>query len=232
MKNAEEKSFGGLKTLVVNGDKKGPCIILFHGYGADASDLMPLSEMMDIPNATWIFPDAPMEIIVAPGTFGKAWFNIDQRKLEKAMVQGELLDMSQTTPSGFEGAVRLAQSMYAEVSKVYDRIVVGGFSQGAMLATELALSTKEKLPRGLVILSGTLICGDRWPKAAKTRSDITFFQSHGKNDAILGFPFAENLFEVLSDAGMHGDFMSFGGGHEIPPQVISRAESFIRSAMR
>ena len=231
MRNSIEKSFGGLKTLTIEGAKGGPCIVLFHGYGADASDLMPLSSMINIPNATWIFPDAPLEIIVAPGVYGRAWFHIDQRRLEKAMVQGEPLDMSSTIPQGFEGAARLAESFYAEVSKHFSKIVIGGFSQGAMLATELALATKNKKPSGLVLFSGTLIGQDRWPRLAKEAQDIPFFQSHGKNDALLGYDYAENLYKALTGAGMSGDFISFGGGHEIPPKVIQQAEGFVRSVL-
>jgi phospholipase/carboxylesterase len=229
MKVSKQKNIGGLKCLCIEENPKGPCIVLFHGYGADASDLMPLSEMMKIPNANWIFPDAPMEVSIAPGFHGRAWFNIDQSRLEKAMVQGEPMDMSQTTPSGFEGAAKLAKSFFAELSQTYKNIFVGGFSQGAMLATELALSSTTVKPKGLIILSGTWICGKRWIDMAQKNNSIPFFQSHGKNDALLGYSYAENLNEALNAAGMFGEFMSFSGGHEIPPQIIKGVERFIVS---
>jgi predicted esterase len=44
----------------------------------------------------------------------------------------------------------------------------------------------------------------------------------------LGYEFAEKLFEVLSDAGLDGEFISFSGGHEIPPKVITQIASFLR----
>lgn len=231
MKSALHKQWGSLKTLTVDGKPGGPAVILFHGYGADASDLIPMAEMMGLSaDITWIFPDAPMEVIIAPGIHGKAWWQIDMKRLEKAMVSGELVDMSDTTPQNFEGARKVAMSLYDEVIKKHSRLIIGGFSQGAMLSTEIALSHSTK-PAGLLILSGTLICKNRWVELAKKSSGLRFFQSHGKNDALLGFEFAERLFSMLQDAGLDGDFMPFSGGHEIPAKVIDRAASFIRNGI-
>jgi phospholipase/carboxylesterase len=228
MRHAVEKSIGPLKSLVLEGKPNtDTCIILFHGYGADASDLVPLADMMGIPNATWIFPDAPMEVIIAPGIYGKAWFQIDQRRLENALVSGQPLDMSSVTPNGFEAAAKMALGLFENVRSKYKKVFVGGFSQGAMLATEVALLSKNK-PDGLIIYSGTLINKPRWEKLAKDAVGVPFFQSHGKNDALLGYEYAENLFNTLTDAGMNGDFFSFSGGHEIPQKVIENSGKFIK----
>ncbi|MCB0351693.1 MAG: hypothetical protein KDD38_10955, partial [Bdellovibrionales bacterium] len=83
MRQAKEKQFGSLKTLTVEGSVNGPCVVLFHGYGADASDLVPIYEVMGLSkDVTWVFPEAPMEVIIAPGFYGKAWFQIDNKRLE------------------------------------------------------------------------------------------------------------------------------------------------------
>ena len=43
----------------------------------------------------------------------------------------------------------------------YRRIVLGGFSQGSWVTTDVALRLEEP-PAGLCILSGTLIVRDEW----------------------------------------------------------------------
>ena len=48
------------------------------------------------------------------------------------------------------------------------RIVLGGFSQGAMVATDVALRLEEP-PAALVVLSGTLLCQDEWRRRAVWR---------------------------------------------------------------
>ncbi len=229
MKTAIDKSIGSLKTLTIEGKPGGPAVVLFHGYGADASDLMPMAEMMNLSSeVTWVFPNAPHEVIIAPGFYGRAWYQIDSKRLEAAMVRGEPLDMSQTIPPGLESARRAATSLYDQLQKDHSTVVIGGFSQGAMLATDLALNHNKK-PAGLVILSGTLINQPQWQSVVAKSSGLSFFQSHGKNDALLGFEQAEALNSFLSDAGLHGDFYAFSGGHEIPAKVIEKMGQFIRS---
>ncbi len=228
MRQAVEKTIGALKTLKLEGKPGGPAVVLFHGYGADSSDLLPLAEMMGLSeNVTWVFPNAPLEVIIAPGFYGRAWFQIDSQRLESALKRGEIVDMSKSTPQGLESAARAATSLYEELLKNHSTILLGGFSQGAMLATEITLSHGKK-PAGLILLSGTLINSDRWAAKAKSCSGLQFFQSHGKNDALLGFEQAENLYNMLEEAGLHGDFMSFSGGHEIPTKVIEKLGQFIK----
>jgi phospholipase/carboxylesterase len=227
MRQALHKQIGSIKTLTIEGAANGPCVVLFHGYGADASDLIPLSDMMKLSkDVTWVFPEAPMEVIIAPGFYGKAWFQIDNRRLEAAMANGEPIDMSNTTPPGLEAARKSATTLYDELIKKHSRVVIGGFSQGAMLATEIAM-THEKKPAALVLMSGTVICKERWLKLAPSCAGVKFIQSHGKNDVLLGYEYAENLFSLLTDAGLSGEFMSFGGGHEIPPKVIEKISQFL-----
>ncbi len=167
-----------------------------------------------------------MEVIIAPGLYGKAWFQIDNKRLENALKNGVPADLSAGTPSGIESARKAAISLYEELLKSHSRVILGGFSQGAMLAIEVALFHAKK-PSGLVIMSGTLICKDRWTQMAPTCKGLKFIQSHGKNDAILGYEFAENLLNVLTDAGLDGEFVEFNGGHEIPPKVIDRIGKFL-----
>lgn len=224
------KKIGTLKCQVIEGaPASGPCIVFFHGYGANSSDLIPLAEMMSLStDVTWVFPEAPLQVIIAPGFYGKAWFQIDNKRLELAMKTGEPADMSMSSPKGLDAACMAAISMYEELLKKHSRVILGGFSQGAMLATEVTLTHKVK-PAGMVLMSGTLINKTRWSELAPSCHGLPFIQTHGKNDALLGFEYAELLFELLTDAGLSGEFVSFNGGHEIPPKVIERIAHFLRS---
>lgn len=233
MSQTVKKKYGPLNCLVREGKMaNGPCVVMLHGYGADSSDLVPLADMMGLPaSVTWVFPEAPMQVIIAPGFSGKAWFQIDSKRLEQSMISGEPADLSQSTPKGLDSAREAVTQMYNELLKQHSSVVIGGFSQGAMLSTELAL-THAKKPAALVLMSGAPISIDRWQKLASSCRGLPFFQSHGKNDALLGYDYAEQLFQILTDEGLDGQFVSFNGGHEIPPKVIAQIGEFLRRFCR
>ena len=229
---AKPKTIGGLKTLIIEGTARGPAIILFHGYGADAADLLPLVDLMSLSkDVTWVFPDAPLKIISAPGMHGRAWYPIDTELLERSLRMGEPADLSAREPQGLDAARESALALYEELRTHHPSVIVGGFSQGATLATELTFTAKVA-PTALVVMSGTVICESRWRELAPHAHAVPFFQCHGKNDPLLGFQFAENLYSLLTDAGLNGEFMTFSGGHEIPPKAIEKIARFITKTFR
>lgn len=222
------EDLGPLKVARVYGKSDAPTIILFHGYGASAYDLYPLHQVMEAQEGTnWIFPDGHLEIPIAPGYNGKAWFPIDMEALQRAMMMGTFRDFSEITPPGLDVAREKALAMIDALAIPFDKLIIGGFSQGAMLSTDIALR-HNKNPRGLFILSGTLLNKDIWVELAAKKSSMTFFQSHGRGDPVLGYQPAKDLNNVLRDAGMVGEFVSFPGGHEIPLEVIQGMNRYIK----
>lgn len=225
----ELESLGPLRVLRVKGEPSAPTIVLFHGYGASAYDLYPLHEVVPVPPGTnWIFPDGHLEIPIAPGANGKAWFPIDMEALQKAMMMGTFRDFSEITPPGLEEAREKALGMLSALGTPMEEIILGGFSQGAMLSTDITLRN-EKNPKGLMILSGTLLNRDIWSDLLKKKGNLTFFQSHGRQDPVLGYQPAKDLNQLLRDAGMVGEFISFPGGHEIPYEVIDGMNRYIKN---
>ncbi len=99
------------------------------------------------------------------------------------------------------------------------RLVLGGFSQGAMITTDLTLRLEEP-PAGLCLLSGTLIAESEWTPRVKARAGLPVFQSHGENDGILPYANAEALRDLLTGAGLSVEFHSFPGEHTIPMSVL------------
>jgi phospholipase/carboxylesterase len=106
------------------------------------------------------------------------------------------------------------------------RTVIGGFSQGAMLACDLVLRTRRPFA-GLIMLSGTLLCRQEWEPLMPGRRGLRVFQSHGQHDDLLAHQFAEELRDGLTAAGLSVEWTSFRGGHEIPEPVMRRAGSYL-----
>ena len=108
-----------------------------------------------------------------------------------------------------------------------NRIILGGFSQGSMITTDVALRMNEP-PGGLIVMSGTLVCEEIWMELAKKRGVLNIIQSHGKSDPLLSFVAAERLRGLFLKAELEHKFLPFDGFHEIPESVLLYTSKFIK----
>lgn len=205
--------------------KSSTAIVFLHGYGANMDDLAGLYDYLDpMHNCHWFFPNAPVKIPFAGMWEGRAWFPIDMQELEAAMQEGRHRRFSDKAPLEFLSSLCVMEEEIKELQKKFQKVIVGGFSQGAMMATHLA----SRLPvEALVILSGTLLDRPNLEQNYHTRP-VPFFQSHGDQDQLLGLPEAKELYSVLEKKGFQGLWAPFRGGHEIPPQILKALTDFLR----
>lgn len=209
--------FGELDAVEIPGGADALTVICFHGYGADMRDLAPLA--FEIPAKrpiTWLFPDAP----TALDWGGKAWWPIDVAAFEAAQRGGKPRDLSGEEPEGLRVAREAAQAFLKELDVPCGKLVLMGFSQGSMLAVDLALHAPAS-PAGVAILSGTLLAKRLVEELGPRRKGLRFFQSHGSADPILGFMQALALEKGLLAAGWSGKLMRFEGGHAVPLEVLA-----------
>ena len=232
---------GGLRVRALGGDDRdgggdGPAVLLCHGFGAPGDDLVGLARVMDAgPGVRWFFPEAPISLDVGMGMTGRAWWPIDMVRMQMAIARGESRSLAEETPDGLAPAADLLlgciDALVAEHRVDPARLVIGGFSQGAMLTTEVALYDGRTFA-GLAVLSGTLLSRDRWEIAARTRApSLHVVQSHGRQDPILGFAGAEALRDLLIGAGADLQFVPFAGQHAIPPPAMDALAAFCRKRL-
>lgn len=211
-------------------------VVLMHGYGAPGDDLVSMAGQLEAPaGTTFLFPEAP-SLLGDPSMrelYGdaRAWWEIDVGRFQRAMMRGTLDEVMNEVPEGIEeareGLAAMLDALVGEHETPADRIVLGGFSQGSMLALDVALRHERPLA-GLVVLSGTLLAAHEWVPLMARRKDLAVFQSHGTEDPILPYPIAEKLRRALGDAGLHVSFTPFGGGHGIPPEVMRDLGQWLR----
>lgn len=163
-----------------------------------------------------------------PGYTGRAWFPIDMAALEEAMRTKSLRTFADKDPEGMQVARDAALLMLQALGVPWDQIILGGFSQGAMLATDLMLRS-EITPKGLMILSGAFLNQTLWTSLAPKKSNLRFFQSHGEYDPVLSYVGAKSLEKMLRNAGLLGEFIGFPGAHEIPQIVIQGMSRYLNS---
>jgi phospholipase/carboxylesterase len=214
------KQIGNLSCLVREGNNEGWNIVLLHGFGADASDLYPLADFLD-PDENWniYFPDAPLEVPIGPHMMGRGWFPISVRDLETGV------DFTKVRPPGLDQSAEVVSSLLFELNS--KKLVLGGFSQGAMTSVEVALHSPEDVS-GLIILSGAMLDEENWTKKSHGLKSVKILQAHGQHDTVLPFVVSQRLNEMLKKGGAEIDWIPFSGGHEIPMPVLMRAKQFIK----
>ncbi|HMJ14677.1 MAG TPA: dienelactone hydrolase family protein [Polyangiaceae bacterium] len=232
-----EETIGGLKVRLTGGSDRegggdGPMLVLMHGFGAPGTDLVPLWRQLAVPRETrFAFPEAPSELDAqAPGMDSRAWWMIDMERLERALRTGEIRDLSKEVPEGLAEANARVSAMLDELEQRFDapssQIILGGFSQGAMLACDVLLKSERRFA-GLAILSGSLTAEPEWlPLLSKVRG-LPILISHGKSDPILPFALAERLRDLLIEAGADVQFVPFNGGHGIADGVIDALSKLV-----
>ncbi|AKU95230.1 Phospholipase/carboxylesterase family protein [Labilithrix luteola] len=202
-------------------------MVLLHGFGAPGDDLVGLAGAVGAPpGTTFLFPEAPHDLaeFTSLPVYGgaRAWWMVDVGRYERALSSGRLGDVIDEVPDGLDEARAALASMFDALAKQgtpSELVVVGGFSQGSMLSVDFALRDARPL-RGLVVMSGALIAASEWRPRMKARAGMPLFQSHGTHDPILPYEVAKLLNRELVSAGLVGDFLSFAGGHGIPPETM------------
>lgn len=215
-----------------DGGGDGPAVLLCHGYGAPGDDLVSLHRAVTAPtNTRWFFPEAPLDAGVGPGS--RAWWPIDMMRLQLMMMRGERRPTNEI-PDGLEearGALESCLDALIEHHGVLpEKLVIGGFSQGAMITTELTLYGARRYA-GLAVLSGTLLCQDRWAEKKERLRNLSIVQSHGKSDPILGFAEAEMLRDFFVTSGANHTFHPFPGQHAIPPVALGGLEKLLATTL-
>lgn len=209
----------GHRYFEITSDPKRETILLLHGFGANASDLLSLNEVLRGPN--WIFPEGTLEVPLAPDFTGKAWFPLNMEKLSSAIQTHSFEEVVQAFPPNLREAKEGLLGFIEELQLDWSKLILGGFSQGAVLALETAFAAPKKC-KGLLLFSGTLLQEESWKKQATFLKDVLFFQSHGMYDPLLPFTRAKALETLLLQAGLKGKLHSFEGGHTIPSTVLSQ----------
>ena len=217
------------------GSGEGPLVVLLHGFGAPGDDLVALWRYLKVPNdVRFLFPAAPLSLDMGFGGDARAWWMLDMERITQARANGQWDSLSQEIPRGLAPARTQMQEVLSlaqeNLSVPTQSLVLGGFSQGAMLSTDLFLHSDIPFA-GLALLSGTLIAKEEWLTRLPNRQGLPVFQSHGTDDPILSFSMAQQLRDHIQAAGLPVSWVEFPGGHEIPIQVLEGLSTFLQAVL-
>jgi len=209
------------------GSKGPPTLVLLHGYASSAEHWIPYGLTIPFPpQGRFLFPMAPYHVARPDGQIdGRAWWNLDLAAHRRSVGLG--VDLREEDPAGLMRAARLVRNtLDAEGNAAKRPFILGGFSQGAMVACEVAFASNEPLA-ALVILSGTPNDRAGWSAGMAARKAMPVFMAHGRADDVLPFDLAEKLHQQMVAAGLSVTFVAFEGGHEIPGEVVAALGAFL-----
>jgi phospholipase/carboxylesterase len=160
-------------------------VVLCHGVGADAQDLIGLAEPWAavLPDVAFLAVDAPEPCDMAP--FGRQWFSLQDR-----------------TPSVLEaGARRATPTLMAAVDAELARlglaagnVALMGFSQGAMMVLHAGLR-RVVPPAAILAYSGALLDSPGLDAEITGRPPVLLV--HGRADEVVPFARGEATAEAL-----------------------------------
>jgi phospholipase/carboxylesterase len=162
-------------------------LVLFHGRGADERDLFPLIDILDPDRRLLgITPRGPLHL--PPG--GAHWYAVHEIGYPDP----------QTFTETFALASAWLDDVAADAGVSYERTVIGGFSQGAVMTYALGLGTDRRRPAGIIALSGFI------PTAPGFSIDLApplprAAIGHGALDPVISVDWSREAYSVLHDAG-------------------------------
>ena len=195
------------------GEPEG-ALVLLHGRGADEHDLFPVLDLLDPERRlVGITPRGPLAL--PPG--GAHWYRL----------AGIPTPDPDTFHPTFEQLARFLDGLPVPA----ERIVLGGFSQGAVMTYALGLGAGRPRPAALVALSGFV------PEVPGLSLDLDGLDgypvaiAHGVHDPIIPYSFGVAARDLLLGVGAAVLWRETPMAHSIDPRIMPELATFVRNAL-
>jgi phospholipase/carboxylesterase len=200
------------------GDGPFPTVLALHGWGASAHDLLGLAPLLYDGHALVLCPQGPVEVPIAPGMHGYGWFPItgggppDPEEFERAATSLRIF-------------LDAALERYAVDPR---KLVVLGFSQGGVMAYDLALRDPSRFA-GLAALSSWLTASlaSELPKLPE-HAGFPVLVMHGTEDPMIDIARARESRESLMPLGVALTYREYAMGHAIEPEAARDLVTWLR----
>ena len=185
-------------------------LVLLHGWGADANDLIPLGDSLVAGSGLAMERMALQAPEPHPAGFGRQWYGLFPPQW--ADVPRAVNQLKERLEGGDQRQIPLS------------RTVLLGFSQGGAMAIDVGC----QLP-----LAGIIACSAYPHPGWQPRTERPpVLLIHGRNDDIVPFEAQKRLSEQLGGESQTCQLITFSGGHTIPestqPQMIQAMQSWLK----
>lgn len=210
----------GPRSAPLSGSKPDALIVFVHGYGSNGEDLISLGAKMQpsLPGAAFVAPDAPGELPFMAAAH--QWWPIEEFSMAERSIGAEMARRD------FD-AILTAELEAADLDS--SRLLLIGFSQGAMLALHAGLR-RPSSPAGIVGISGMLVAPERLEAEIQSRPPTLLI--HGSEDDVVPFRSMQLAAVALEGAGVPVEtHVSHGEGHSIALDGLRAAITFAQRVL-
>ena len=195
-------------TRPARGEPEG-LLVLLHGRGADEHDLFPLLDALDPEQRLLgVTPRAPLSL--PPG--GAHWYAFYQ--------------LGQPDPDTFWTTYPRLVEWLDGLGFPPERTVLGGFSQGGVMAYAVGLAKGRPRPAALIALSSFM------PTVPGLELDLTsplppVAIGHGTYDDVIGVEWGRVARDVLTEAGADVLYRESPMGHSVDPAFLAELRTWL-----
>jgi len=192
-------------------------LVLMHGVGSNEHDLFGLAPQ--IPEAFHVLSlRAPFRM--GPGAF--AWFDFSiepngERTINEAQEAQSRALLAQALPSAA-----------SQLGVAPEHVVVGGFSQGGIMALSLLLSRPELMHAALVWHSRLLPQIVPHIAAPDAFHGKHLWVSHGTHDNVIPLAAAQSIRRQVQALPLHLAYEEFASAHEIRPAELAHTVAWLQ----
>lgn len=197
------------------GDPAG-ALVLFHGRGADEHDLYPLLDFLD--------PDRRLLGVTPRGPFslppgGAHWYKLQEVGFPDR----------ETFLATYDEVGRWLEGFLEEHEIGHDRTVLGGFSQGGVMAYSFGLGPGRPRPAALIALSSFIPTVEGFDLDLSEIPPVAI--GHGTFDPIIPVDFGRHARQLLEEAGASVIYREYPLPHAIDPGFLTELRGWLaRSA--
>ena len=192
--------------ICINPESATNRLVLLHGWGADAEDLIPIGRLITAgmeDHFEIISLSAPE---THPDGVGRQWYSLYPHKWED--VPNAVLDLER----------RLKNLSIDKIS--FQKTLLLGFSQGGAMALEIA----QRINLGGIFALSSYPHPDWNPQGLMP----PIFLCHGTNDQVVPIDASKKSFDLLNAYGNKSELYFFNGGHEITFELIEYCQRKIK----
>jgi phospholipase/carboxylesterase len=193
-------------------------LVLLHGRGADERDLFPLLDMLD-PERRLLGATARGPLSLPPG--GAHWYAVRRVGYPDP----------ETFHSTYPELAGWLDGMLAEHGIPPERTVLGGFSQGSVMAYALGLGAQRPRPAGILALSGFIPEVEGFQLDFGNAEGLPVAIGHGTHDPVISVEFGRDARERLTEAGAVVTYRESPMPHTIDPAFLGELPAWLGDAI-
>jgi phospholipase/carboxylesterase len=164
-----------------------------------------------------------MPITINNGYVMPAWYDVLSMTIDQRADQKGIND-------SIEKIMRLVEHEEKQ-GIASNKIVLAGFSQGAVIALTSGLRSTKPLA-GLLALSGYLpFAEETIVKSLPVTRNIPIFMAHGTQDTVVPYALGQTAFDLLKKSGFAAGWQSYQMGHSVCANEISDISEWLKEVL-